>query len=205
MKLSQIVKQYVDFKQSIGMRFITQGVTLKSFCRTLGPIDITEVTQSSVLAFLGGSGPVTTSWHQKLSTLRGFYRFAIDRGHVASAPMPTTVPKFLGYARPYIYSSEELRCLLSAAQILAARHKAAQGNFQTLTFRTLLLLLYGAGLRISEALSLSVDDVDVRESMLTIRNSKFFRTRLVPIGPKLTAVLQTYANERYRLPCLKVN
>lgn len=201
MKLYQIVKQYVDFKRSMGMHFGSQAVALKSFCRTLGPVDVAEVTQSSVLAFLGGSGPVTTSWHQKLSTLRGFYRFAIDRGHVASAPIPNTVPKFRGYARPYIYSSEELRRLLSVAQILDIRHKAMQGDLQTLTFRTLLLLLYGAGLRISEALSLSVDDVNLRECLLTIRNSKFFKSRLVPIGPKLTFVLQTYANERHRLPC----
>lgn len=200
MKLTQIVEQYIDFKRSMGMRFGSQAVTLKSFCRTLGTIDIKNVTQNSVLAFLGGPGPITTTWHQKFSTLRGLYRFAISRGYIASAPMPNTMPKFRGYARPYIYSPEELRRLLSAAQILDVKRRAMPGDLQTLTFRTLLLLLYGAGLRLSEALSLTVEDVNLQDSLLTIRSSKFFKTRLVPIGPKLTAVLQTYANERPRLP-----
>lgn len=202
MKLSQVVGQYIDFKRSMGMRFKSQAVTLQSFCRALGPIDIQDVTQNSVLAFLEGRGPVTTFWYQKFSTLRGFYRFAISRGYVVSAPMPETVPKSQGYARPYIYSPEELRRLLSAAAILDVKRRAVPGDLQTLTFRTLLLLLYGAGLRISEALSLTVDDVNLQDSLLTIRNSKFFKTRLVPIGPKLTAVLRTYANERPRLPHL---
>jgi integrase/recombinase XerD len=71
---------------------------------------------------------------------------------------------------------------------------ALQGS----TLRTLLLLLYGAGLRIGEALALTLADVDLTTSLLTIRQSKFYKTRLVPIGPRLTAVLTAYANERRR-------
>lgn len=61
-----------------------------------------------------------------------------------------------------------------------------------------MLLLYGAGLRISEALALTLADVDLSVSLLTIRESKFYKTRLVPIGPRLTAVLRTYADARGR-------
>jgi integrase/recombinase XerD len=66
------------------------------------------------------------------------------------------------------------------------------------TLRTLLVLLYGAGLRIGEALALTRADVDLDAALLTIRESKFYTTRLVPIGPKLTAVLRTYADDRYQ-------
>ena len=52
--------------------------------------------------------------------------------------------------------------------------------------RTLVLLLYGAALRLSEALNLEDGDVDLDERLLHVRCSKFFKTRLVPIGPKLT-------------------
>ena len=60
----------------------------------------------------------------------------------------------------------------------------------------LLLLLYGAGLRISEALSLTLADVNLTAGILTIRESKFYKTRLVPISPALTGVLATYVAQR---------
>ena len=52
-------------------------------------------------------------------------------------------------------------------------------------FRTLLLLLYGTGMRIGEALSLSLRDVDLVDRLITIHAAKFFKSRLVPIGPEL--------------------
>ena len=62
--------------------------------------------------------------------------------------------------------------------------------------RTLILLLYGAGLRISEALQLKETDVDLEERLLSVHKSKFFKSRLVPIGPKLAQVLKDYAGKR---------
>ncbi len=72
---------------------------------------------------------------------------------------------------------------------------------QAITFRTLLLLLYSTGVRIGEALALTLADVDLGDSLLMVRDSKFFKTRVVPTGPKLTAQLETYAQQRRRLPC----
>jgi integrase/recombinase XerD len=63
--------------------------------------------------------------------------------------------------------------------------------------RALLLLMYGAALRTSEALSLTIGDVDLPGGVLTIRDSKFFKTRLVPIGPKTLRVLAEYAGCRH--------
>jgi site-specific recombinase XerD len=64
------------------------------------------------------------------------------------------------------------------------------------TLRAILLLLYGAGLRRGEALRLTVADVDLAKSLLTIRDTKFFKARLVPIGADLTRVLSDYARWR---------
>jgi integrase/recombinase XerD len=60
----------------------------------------------------------------------------------------------------------------------------------------LILLLYGAALRISEALSLTLADVDLPASLLTIRESKFYKTRLVPMSPDLTSALAAYVAQR---------
>ena len=66
---------------------------------------------------------------------------------------------------------------------------AAPVQLDAVTFRTLLLLLYGAGLRFSEATRLTLADVDLAEAVLTIRATKFYKSRLVPIGPQLATVL----------------
>jgi integrase/recombinase XerD len=69
-------------------------------------------------------------------------------------------------------------------------------KLQPYTCRMLILLLYGAALRISEALSLVLADVDLYASLLTIRERKFYKTRLVPMGPDLTSILKTYVDQR---------
>ena len=64
--------------------------------------------------------------------------------------------------------------------------------------RCLVLLMYGAALRTSEALSLTIGDVDLSCGVLTVRDSKFFKTRLVPIGPKTVQMLAEYGSRRER-------
>lgn len=198
MKLAQIVDEYIKFKRSLGMRFLTEPLILKRFCRAMGDIDAGEVTPSAVIAFLSGKGPITTFWHQKFIMLKGFYGFAVARGCVASSPLPAVLPKRPASMAPYIYTVDELRRLLEATSLLPNR----LNPLRPAIFRTLLLLLYGAGLRIGEALALTLADVDLSAGLLRIRDSKFFKTRLVPIGPRLTAELEAYAKRRRRvLPC----
>jgi site-specific recombinase XerD len=66
------------------------------------------------------------------------------------------------------------------------------------TVHTILLLLYGAGLRVSEALSLTLAEVDLKQAVLTIRDSKFFTSRLVPVGSQLNDSLKKYASHRIK-------
>jgi integrase len=191
MKLSQAVEHYISLKQSLGFRFATDSQILKAFGQAMGKVRVGQVKPTSVRAYLDGSGPVTRNWERKWVALRGFYVFAVARGLVRRSPVPAWVPKVARTFTPYIYSTEELRRLLQAIP----PERAAKG-LSAPTLRTLLLLLYGAGLRISEALQLKETDVDVKESLLYVRRSKFFKSRLVPIGPKLAKVLGDYAGRR---------
>ena len=104
--------------------------------------------------------------------------------------MPTSEPRPPLRPPPYIYSRDELRRLLDPATIAACRRGAVQ--LDALTFRTLLLLLYGAGLRFSEATGLTLADVDLLESVLAIRGTKFYKSRLVPVGPELAKALDAH-------------
>ena len=187
MRLSALAGQYVAYKQSMGMRFHTEARTLQSFCRAMGDIAIAEVAADRVQAYIAGAGPVTRFWHRKHEVLRGFYRFAMARGYAASSPLPKMVPQPPHFV-PHIFSREELQRLLDATACCAN----PRSKLQPYTCRLLILLLYAAGLRISEALSLRLIDVDLTASVLTIRESKFYKTRLVPMGPDLTGAVGEY-------------
>jgi len=187
MKLSALTSRYVAYKQAMGMRFHTEARTLRSFCRTMGDIAVADIAADRVQSYIAGVGPVTRFWHRKYDVLRGFYRFAIARGYAASAPLPKIIPK-PPYFVPYIFSQEELQRLLDAS----AYCESPRSKLQPYTCRMLILLLYGAALRISEALSLTLADVDLPAGLLTIRESKFYKTRLVPMSPDLTSALGTH-------------
>lgn len=197
MKLSQIAAEYVTFKQSLGMRFRAESVILNAFCRAMGNIDITQVSPDQVEIYLAGKSKITSFWHRKFQALSGFYSYAISRGRVSCSPLPKTLPKRPAPFKPYIYTHDEYRRLLSMTSLL---DKNPRYRMQSGTFRTLLILLYGTGLRISEALSLTLDDVDLSKSLLTIHDTKFFKTRWVPIGLQLSTVLVAYAKVRNRFP-----
>ena len=192
MKLSQVAAAHVAHRQAMGMRFHTEARTLRSFCRASGDVTMQEITADQLLAFLAGTGPITRYWERKHSALSGLYRFAVARGYVDHSPLPRTVPRPQQAFVPYIYSHEKLRRLLDAV----AANDHPRCRIDPDTFRTILLLLYGAGLRISEALALTLSDADLDAGVLCIRESKFYKSRLVPIGNDLLQILAPYAASR---------
>jgi integrase/recombinase XerD len=196
MMLAEVIDAYLSRQRSRGMRFESAERLLRRFCRTMGDQEIGEVTPEAVSAFLYGTGPLSATWMLKYRVLTGLYRFAISRGYVASSPLPTTLPRLPPQQTPCVYSIEELHRLLDATSILQAEHRPQVPAM----YRTLLLLLYGSGLRIGEALHLSLQDVDLSEQVITVRDTKFFKTRLVPIGPKLNQKLIEYVERRRLLP-----
>jgi integrase/recombinase XerD len=191
--INDLVTHYVDFRRTMGQRFNTTENILRSFCRAVGPgTPISRIRSKVVAKFLAGTGPVTRTWHFKYRALNGFFQFAVSRGYVDKAPLPTELPKYHSSFVPYIYTHAELRRLLEA---IPSYHRFPS-RIEPLTLRAFLLLLYGAGLRRGEALRLSLADVDLANSLLAIRDTKFFKSRLVPIGPDLSKVLSDYARWR---------
>ncbi len=196
MKLALIIESYIELQQSIGLHSQTAKRSLRQFARQMGDLPIGNIQSEQVLLFLQGTGPVSSTWRLKHRLLSGFYRFAISRGYVTVSPLPSTLPKQPPQQTPYIYSKEELQGLLDATSVLQSNCSRLQATM----FRTLILLLYGSGLRVSEALGLTMHDVDLEQRIITVRNTKFHKTRLVPIGPKLALALTGLSDRRRRLP-----
>lgn len=192
MMIAELIAQYIAFRRSLGEKFERDGRLLQTFSRAIGALEVSQVQAGQVKKFLDGSGPITRYWHMKHTTLRGFYRYAVSRGYVASSPLPTTLPKLPPRFVPHIYSITDLRRLLEGT----AHYQRQRIQLEPHTFRTILLTLYGAALREGECLSLELRDVDLHQSLLTIRDAKFYKSRLVPVESDLNAALQKYARVR---------
>lgn len=194
MKLKALIAQYVAFRKSLGAHFENAEGRLNSFCRCMGEeINVTDVQAERVQAFLAGTGPVTRSWQERYGLLNGLYRYAISRGLVVTSPLPTTMPKLPEPFIPYIYSRTELRRLFNSTTAACPKGHC---KLEPHTLRAILLLLYGAGLRVSEALALTLDDVDLTGALITVRDTKFHKTRMVPLGTQLNQALTQYAARR---------
>jgi integrase/recombinase XerD len=191
--LSEAVTRYVAYRRSLGCGMVNEAQILQMFCRVMGPETLmNEIAPDRVLSFLDGTGPVTRYWHRKHQVLGGFYRFALARNYALASPLPVECPPMPLSKAPYIFTREELLHLLESTDSFPNR----KNTLARYCLRVLLLLLYGAGLRISEALSLTVADTDLVAGVLTIRDTKFYKTRLVPVGPDLKSVLVSYSKKR---------
>jgi len=192
MNLHELVESYVDFRRGLGEKCITGNAVLRSFCHSIGSqISVRQITVKKVTAFVAGKGPVTRAWHVRYAALKGFFQFAVGHGHLHRIPLPMTLPKRPPTVVPYVYSRAELWRLLNAISSFNCPRLLERA-----TLRAMLLVAYGAGLRRQELLNLKMADVDVTGRLLTIRDTKFFKSRLVPIGRDLAGVLGRYLRQR---------
>jgi integrase/recombinase XerD len=190
MTIRKAVEQYIGHKRSLGMKFDHVAMILHSFARRTGEIDLDELDAPAVHAFLFSGNVAPQTAHDRCSALRGFYRFAITRKLVSVSPLPLRMPKISNRLIPYIYSDEEMQGLIRAVGLLSP------SKLQPHTMQTILTLLYGAGLRISEAVNLINADVDLVTGILNIRMSKFYKDRLVPVSRNVAFTLRNYCSTR---------
>ena len=188
-----LVQQYLAVRRQLGFALGIAGKQLLTFGRFAdesghsGP-----VTLELAVRWAQASRRATPlTWARRLEVLRPFakYRSQFDVGTII-------VPRrFFGPAHrrlvPHIYSEEEIVALLNATDDLRPT-----GGLRPLTYRTLFGLLAATGLRISEGLHLTQQDMNWRRGMLTIRETKFRKSRLVPLHPTTLTALTRYAEAR---------
>jgi site-specific recombinase XerD len=192
MRLNKIVAQYVAFRKSLGDDFTSAESLLKTFCRFMDDdVELDEIPVEDVQAFLTGTRSLSSYWRRKYDTLRGLYRYAISRGFIDCSPLPLSAPRTPRF-KPYIYTEDEVRRLLNGISNCLNPPRRLQPH----TLRVILLLLYGAGLRIGEAVKLTVADVNVAESLVVIRDTKFHKSRICPLGPQLNKIITDYSKQR---------
>lgn len=122
---------------------------------------------------------------------RGFAQHLIANDSRTEVPPWRLLPFRSRRARPYLYSDEEIRNLLSVALELAP-----PGSLRPWTYYTFLGLIAATGVRLGEAIRLELTDVNFEEGLLTIKNTKFGKSRLVPVHSSTVKALADYAARR---------
>jgi integrase/recombinase XerD len=199
MTLSSAVETYVRLKQSLGAVFSVDARILRAFVRAVGDVPVNAITADLCTTFCRGQGPPTRFWSRKHEALRGLFRYLVGRGHLSHSPLPEPGPRIQSTFQRYIYTRDDLQRLLAAA----AQPVHPTALIQPHTLQLLLLVLYATGLRAGEALRLRRCDVDMQNRLLTIWDTKFFKSRLVPIGADLCMALSRYAKQRTKLPLVE--
>jgi len=197
MKLKTLIDQYINYRRSLGEKIKMGEVYLRLFCRTIGEdILLNKISKKQVSDFLFNKDTITSGWFSKHTALLGFYHYAISRGYINYSPLPIKIPKKLPTFIPYIYSRDELHRIFKFALIY--KIKSSWGCIDPYMVRVILILLYCTGLRLSEAISLKIEDVDLNLAIIKIYETKFYKSRLVPFGTELATVLTEYVIWRKR-------
>ena len=166
--LRHAVQEYLDLRRNLGFKLQQTGRGLFDFVTYMEQPHATHITQALALAWAQQPKKVQPShWARRLSFVRGFahYRSASDAR--TQVPLPGLLPFQPKRARPYLYSDDEIKRLLRATLKLPCRYK--RNVLQPWVYYCLFGLLSVSGLRVSEALNLELQDVDLKAAVLTIR------------------------------------
>ena len=190
--LREALRQYLMLRRGLGFKLHEAGKALPKFVTFLQRHHASVITCQLALDWAQQSSTVQPEeWARRLSFVRGFARYRRAMDHRTEIPPDGLLPYRPKRARPYLYSKEEIRALLRRALKLPAH-----GELRPWTFYCLFGLLSVTGLRLGEARNLELQDVDLPAGLLTIRGTKFGKSRLVPLHKSTCRVLANYLERR---------
>ena len=190
--LREGAEDYLALRRGLGFKLKRHARFVRTFVESLEKRGETRITTQSALEWATQPQHLQPSeWAARLSGVRAFARYWSSIDVATEIPPEGLLPFRARRARPYLYSELEVQRLLEEA-----RSMPAQFSLQPLTYHCLFGLLAVSGLRISEALNLESRDVNWVEGVLTIRTSKFGKSRLVPLHPSTKDVLADYVLQR---------
>jgi site-specific recombinase XerD len=193
MSVASIVTSYIEHNRSLGKRFRSEGFILLAFARSVGDTPLHKIQPAMISRFVDRKGNRDITKRRKYRVLARFFRFVVARGRLRASPVPVIEWKRSTPPRtPYIYSQDELKRLLAAVPDATG----SQVHVDAETLRTYLQLLFGAGLRGGEARRLTIDDVDLAQALIHVRGTKFFKTRIVPLGTSLVTAIKPFVVNR---------
>ena len=196
--LAEPIRRFVEYKRALNRKYRPEAAALRLFDRYLCEHAATGwncIDNILIERFLQ-SRPRTRprSYNHLLGVLHRFFAWAVVQRLAGSNPVTATRRRDTGKRIPYLFDLNDAKRLLEVARTLPDRSLAPHRAW---TYETIFALLYGLGLRVGEAVRLKLGDVDFHRDTLFIRETKFSKSRIVPLGPRLAARLRNYIEERH--------
>ncbi|MCP3851915.1 MAG: tyrosine-type recombinase/integrase [Gammaproteobacteria bacterium] len=182
---------YLAERRGLGFSLRSPGYSINSFAHYVDtfnckrPLTIAVMADWSKLDESKSNNPLT--WARRLKSLRPFARYLQQFEPGTEVPDKSVFGSVSHRLTPHIYTEDEVLDLLKSA-----RQLAPENGLRSATYETLFGLIASTGLRVSEAVHLLNHDVDLKHGMLTIRKTKFAKSRYVPLHPTTTKALRKY-------------
>jgi integrase len=187
-----LAKNYLHYRRKLGVALLREGSLLLNFAhfadRTghAGPL-----TQDLAESWACISRTSQINRARRLAIVRRFAQYRRQFDSDTQIPHSTLLGRTSRRLTPHIYSAEEIEHLLAAARELTSKN-----GLRGATYETFFGLIAATGLRLSEAINLKCCDVDLANGILTVRRSKYAKTRMVPLHPSTTQALRCYMRFR---------
>ena len=195
--LQQRIHDYLADRRRLGFELRSRDTLLAGFARYVadrhhrGPL--TSVLMADWARQDKWHRETPSTWAVRLAIVRHFARYLKQFEPETEVPEESVFGPEAGRVAPHIFHEDEIVALLAAA-----RQLGPAGGIRPATYETLFGLMASTGLRISEALYLRDTDVDLKHGMLTIRQTKFAKSRQLPIPTSTVAALVRYRRQRAR-------
>lgn len=194
--LGPSIKQFLAYKRALHKKYIGQESVLRALdlfllnrsVKSLEEVDA-ELLNEFFLSFRAGKA---RTFNGRLSIVRLLFEWMVNQDIHSVSPVRTKRQRETPALTPFVFKHEDVNSLLvQAGQLRDApnTHRRAE------TWRMMIMLGYGLGLRIGEISRLTLGDIDFDGAVLLIANTKFSKTRFVPMGPRLTQHLNTFVSE----------
>ena len=191
--LREALAEYLALRRALGYKLYQSGHALAQFVKFAEAQGAVVITTELALLWAQQS-PKPSTWPRRLGIVRLFAQHCAGLDSKTEVPPKGLLPCQSRRKQPYLYSDAEILLLLEAAESLRSR-----SGLRAPTIATLLGLMAATGMRPSEPLSLDREDVDLVNGVITIRQSKFGKSRYVPIDKSTQKALEQYQLCRDRL------
>lgn len=191
--LRRALAAYLRTRRALGFKLEREGHLLPKFVAFVAERGDPAVTTAAAIAWATEPRDVSPAWWaQRLLLVRGFAKYLQTVDPRTEVPSPDLLSSHRPRSAPYVYSAADVTALFGATDTL-------RSPMMTSTYRTLLGLLSVTGMRVGEVVALDERDVDRRAAVLLIRNTKFGKSREVPLHASTIAALERYRGDRDRL------
>ena len=196
--LSPLIRRYLDLKQALGRGFALERRVLETLAEFVATAGAADLTSSEFEHWCKTQTHLTTGVRRnRMRIVRNFCLYRRRTEPHCFVPDPDCFPHPHQPIQPYIFSETEIAHLLQATTHMRV---AARCPLRRQFFRVAIVLLYTTGLRHRELLRLTLQDYDPQAHTLLVRESKFHKSRYLPLSPDASRELEAYLDAQRQHP-----